>query len=208
MAPVKHKRSTINLLIPFMVVALVFGVLLWNKHRASTVTNPKPDLQQENGTRTAVLFFVGDGNRLSREARELEPCSDTPACVKEVLDELFSGPVGDLDEAIPEGALLNGVRVEGASAVVDVNRNFVDELPRGSTPERMAVYSIVNTICVNFPQITHVKLTVEGDGKTVLPHLDLSAPLAADYSMESQSAPSPAGTVSKPSTTGTKKGTP
>jgi spore germination protein GerM len=208
MAPVKHKRSTINLLIPFLVVALVFGVLLWNKHRASTVINPKPDLQQANGARTAVLFFVTDGNHLTREARELEPCSDTPACVKEVLDELFSGPVGDLDEAIPEGALLNGVRVEGVMAVVDVNRNFVDELPRGSVPERMAVYSIVNTICVNFPQISRVKLTVDGQGNVELPHLDLTNPLSADYALESKSVPPPAGTVSKPSQSGTNKGTP
>lgn len=208
MAPVKHKRSTINLLIPFLVVALVFGVLLWDKHRASTVINPKPDLQQANGTRTAVLFFVTDGNRLSREARELEPCADTPACVKEVLDELFSGPVGDLDEAIPEGALLNNVRVEGGMAVVDVNRTFVDELPRGSAPERMAVYSIVNTICVNFPQISRVKLTVDGQGSMGLPHLDLSNPLGADYTLESKSSPPPAGPAAKPSKTETKKGTP
>jgi hypothetical protein len=205
MSSVKRKRNTINLLVPFLVVALVFGVLLWNKHRASTVINPKPALQQPSGTRTAVLLFAADGNRLAREARELEPCPDDLACVKEVLDELFSGPVSDLEEAIPEGALLNGVRIEGATAVVDVNHNFVDELPRGSSAEMMAVYSIVNTICVNFPQITRVKLNIEGDGKTVLPHLDLSDPLAADYSLESLATPAPADTSAAPSK---RKGTP
>jgi spore germination protein GerM len=205
MAPVKRKRSTINLLVPFLVVALVFGVLLWNKHRASTVVNPKPDLQQPSGTRTAVLFFVADGNHLAREARELEPCDDTPACVKEVLDELFSGPVGNLEEAIPEGALLNSVRIEAGTAVVDVNRNFIDELPHGSSSEMMAVYSIVNTICVNFPQISRVKLTVEGDGKAVMSHLDLSDPFSADYALETQSVPAPAGPAAKH---GNSKGTP
>lgn len=191
MSPVKRKRNTINLLVPFLVVAVAFTVLIWNKHRASTVVNPKPDLQQPSGNRTAVLFFAADGNRLAREARELEPCSDTPVCVKEVLDELFSGPVGDLEEAIPEGALLNSVRIEGTTAVVDVNRNFVDELPLGSASEMMAVYSIVNTICVNFPQISRVKLSVDGNVKTVLPHLDLSDPLSADYTLEAQTAPAP-----------------
>jgi len=205
MAPVKRKRSTINLLIPFMVVALVFGMLLWSKHRASTVINPKPGVQQPSGIGTAVLFFVADGSRLAREARELEPCADTPACVKEVLDELFSGPVGELTEAIPEGALLNSVRIDGTSAIVDVNRNFVDELPSGSASEMMAVYSIVNTICVNFPQINRVKLTVEGNDKAALAHLDLSAPLTADYSLESQPVPPATGAVSK---TTKPKGTP
>jgi spore germination protein GerM len=208
MAPLKRKRSTMNLLVPFLVVALVFGLMLWSKHRASKAVNPKPDLQQSSGARTAVLFFVADGNRLAREARELEPCTDTPACVKEVLDDLFSGPVGDLEEAIPEGALLNSVRIEGATAVVDVNRNFVDELPRGSSSEMMAVYSIVNTICVNFPQITRVKLTVEGEGTKVLTHLDLSEPFTPDYTLESPSAPAASGPSITPSTPETRKGTP
>ena len=208
MAPLKRKRNSINLLVPFLVVALVFGVLLWNKHRASTVVNPKPDLQQSSGTRTAVLFFVAGGTHLAREARELEPCADTPACVKEVLDELFSGPVGDLDEAIPEGALLNSVRIEGGTAVVDLNRNFVDELPHGSSSEMMAVYSIVNTISVNFPLISRVKLNVDGNDKVVLPHLDLSDLFSADLTLESQSAPVSAEPSLKPSAQKNSKGTP
>ena len=145
---------------------------------------------------------------MAREAGELGPCDDAPACVKEVLDELFSGPVGDLNEAIPEGALLNGVRIEAGTAVVDVNRNFVDELPPGGSSEMMAVYSIVNTICINFPQISRVKLTVEGEGKTVLPHVDLSDPFSADYSLESLPVPSTPGVPAKPSNPKTSKGTP
>lgn len=205
MAPVKRKRSTINLLVPFLVVALLFSVLLWDKYRASTLVNPEPDLQQPAGSRTAVLFFVADGNRLAREARELEPCSGAAACVKEVLDELFSGPVGDLDEAIPEGGLLNSVRLEGNLAVVDVNRNFIDELPAGSASEMMAVYSVVNTICVNFPQVSRVKMTVEGQEKVELPHLDLSDPLPADLSLEAKAAAPSAEQAAKPAA---RKGTP
>jgi len=184
MASHKRKRTTISLLIPFLVIALVFGVQLWNKYRASRMIAPTPQIQKPSGRRTAVLFFVGEGNRLAREARELEPCSDTTACVKEVLDELFSGPVGELNEALPAGSMLNGVRIEGATAVVDVNRNFVEELPKGSSSEILAVYSIVDTVCINFSQITHVKLTVDGERKSVLAHLDLSGPLIADYSLE------------------------
>lgn len=199
MAPHKRKRTTISLLIPFLVIALVFGVLLWNKHRASRMVAPTPQVQKQSGKRTVVLFFVGEGNRLAREARELEPCNDTTACIKEVLDELFSGPVGELDEALPAGSLLIGVRIEGTTAVVDVNRNFIDELPKGSSSEILAVYSIVDTVCINFPQITRVKLTVEGEGKSGLSHLDLSHALGADYSLEQQLVQVPASTKALPS---------
>lgn len=199
MAPHKRKRTTISLLIPFLVIALVFGALLWNKFRASRIIAPTPEVQKPSGRRTVVLFFVDEGERLAREARELEPCSDTTTCVKEVLDELISGPVGELDEALPAGTLLNSVRVEGNLALVDLSRNFVEELPKGSSSEMLAVYSIVDTVCINFPQITRVQLTVEGQGKPGLSHLDLSAPLGADYSLEQPPDQAPAGRGAPPS---------
>jgi len=192
MPPYKRKRASISLLIPFLVIALVFGVLLWNKYRASRMVAPTPQAQKPSGRRTVVLFFVGEGDRLAREARELEPCRDTTACVKEVLNELLSGPVGELDEALPAGTLLNGVRIEDTIALVDLNRTFVEELPKGSSSEMLAVYSIVDTVCINFPQITQVKLTIEGEGQSVLSHLDLSDALSADYSLEEQVARTPA----------------
>jgi hypothetical protein len=205
MAPVRRKRSTISLLVPFLIIALVFGVLLWNKYRASRMVNPRPHVQQPSGARTVVLFFVADGTRLAREARELGPCSDTTACVRGVLDELFNGPLGELDQALPEGALVNEVRVEGNMAVVDVSRSFLDAMPSGSSAEMMAVYSIVNTVCVNFPQITRVRLTAAGEGNLVLGHLNLSEPLTPDYSLEAQPQASTATTKpSKTDTTGDK----
>jgi hypothetical protein len=201
MAPVRRKRSTISLLVPFLIIALVFGVLLWNKYRASRMVNPRPHVQQPSGARTVVLFFVADGTRLAREARELGACSDTAACVRGVLDELFNGPLSELDQALPEGALVNNVRVEGDTAMVDVSRSFVDAMPSGSSAEMMAVYSIVNTICVNFPRITRVRITSAGDGRLVLGHLDLSDPLTPDYSLETPPQAPPAATT--PSTTDT-----
>jgi hypothetical protein len=181
---IRRKRINIGLVLPFLVIALVFGGMFWHKFQASRKIPPAPHIRQPSGTRTAVLFFVADGSRLAREARELEPCSETGVCVKDTLDALLSGSLGDYDEAIPESAVLNGVRIEGATAVVDLGQGFAADLPSGSSAEMLAVYSIVDTVCANYPQISRVKLTVEGNGSTVLGHLDLSKPLAPDYSLE------------------------
>lgn len=49
----------------------------------------------------------------------------------------------------------------------------------------MAVYSIVNTIAVNFPRIKLVKLTINGkDAETLNGHIDLRKPLAPDFALE------------------------
>lgn len=201
-----RKRINISLLIPFLVIALVFGVMIWQKYRASREIPPAPQVRQPSTMRTAVLFFVADGTRLVREARELEPCSDTTACVKEDLDALFSGSLGGYDEALPEGAALVGVRVEGKTAVVDLNRSFADDLPAGSSAEMLAVYSIVDTVCANDPRIERVKLTVEGDAAATLRHLDLSEPLEPDYTLEKGAEPSAEGRAAAPSIPLTKKG--
>lgn len=196
MSPNKHarkKRKSLGIIIPFLIIALVFGILIWKKYRASLVPPQPAHVQEKVATQTVILFFVADGNRLEREAREIEPCRETDECLRDIMDELFSGPVGDLTDALPEGSLLNSVLVEGDSVTVDVNSNFVSEMPSGSSAEMMAVYAIVNTACANYPQIKRVSITVDGEQKPFLKHLDISGPLAPDFSLEQK----PAGKIVK-----------
>jgi hypothetical protein len=48
-----------------------------------------------------------------------------------------------------------------------------------------AVYSIVDSIAVNFPRIKQVKLLFNGKtAETLKGHLDLRGPLTPDFSME------------------------
>lgn len=187
MAPIRRRKISISILIPFAIVALVFGTLIWKKMQRSHESHPLPQVNQPAATRLGVLFFVADGTRLAREARELPSCTDSETCVKVLLDELFSGPVGELDAALPEGALLNGVRLEGDLAVVDVSKGFVTDLPAGSSAEMLAVYSIINTVCFNYPKIAQVRITIEGAAAT-LKHLDLRDPLPPEYSLEREEA--------------------
>lgn len=197
MATVPRKKVNISLLIPFLVIALFFGVLIREKYRSSQNLPDKSVVHPPVGKRTAVLFFITDGTRLVREARELDPCDAADACLKDVLEELVNGPVGEFDEPLPDGTVINSVRVVGERAEIDLNRAFADALTSGSSAEMLAVYSIVDTVATNFPQITRVKLSIDGDDKTLLGHLDLSDPLTPDYTME-QAPALPASKVAEP----------
>lgn len=207
MPATQKKKIGISLLIPFALLALVFGSLVWKKMRDSRELKPVPGVNEPASVRKAVLFFVAGGNRLMREARELESCSDETECVKDLLDELFSGPVGDLDLAIPENAAVNNVRLEGDLATIGLNSSFADDLPSGSSSELLAVYSIVNTVCINYPGIARVRLTLDGDRKPVLKHLDLSDPLLPDYTLEQAVSPPEETGTTRSSTPAVKKGT-
>lgn len=189
MAAHPRKRVTINILIPFLVILLFFSIMVWNKYRASLAVPVAPPPQSAEVRRPITLFFTAEGTRLAREAREIEPCANDDACLREVVTELLHGPVGEFGVAIPEGTVVIAAHIEGPLATVEFNRTFVDGMISGSSAEMMAVYSVVNTVAVNFPHITSVKINIEGGGENALSHLDLSDPLPPDYTLEQPPAP-------------------
>lgn len=186
-----HHRQRIgaDVIIPFILVALVFGGLFWQKyHEAQNLPNLPPGKQGAAAFQKIILFFGDDENHLIREAREVEGCYDRSQCLRSLLEELFSGPVGEMTAIIPEWTVINTVRIDGDLATIDLDNDFSESLTPGSAAEMMAVYAIVNTICTNMPEVKRVKINLDGNQKSLLRHLDLSDPLEPDYSLESSPA--------------------
>ena len=180
----RRKKITINILVPFIVFVLFFSIMIWQKYRSSHEILVAPPQQSTENVRSITLFFSADGTHLTRETRELEPCDNDTACLKSVLDELLNGPVGELVETVPDGVIVSSVRIEGDQATIEFNHLFSEAMPSGSSAEMLAVYSVVNTTAVNFPQIQKVKLEIDGNKTGILRHLDISEPLKPDYALE------------------------
>ena len=186
-----RKKITISILIPFLVLILFFSIMIWQKYRSSYELPVAPPRQNAEFNRSVTLFFAAEGTRLAREAREIGPCDDDNVCLKSILDELLNGPVGDFEETVPEGTAVSAVLIEGNQATIEFNRTFSDEMLSGSSAEMLAVYSVVDTVATNFPQIQKVKINIDGNSGVILRHLDLSEPLVPDYSLEQSSTPGP-----------------
>lgn len=185
-----RKKITISILIPSLVFILFFSIMIWQKYRTSHEVPVAPPQQHVEGNRSVTLFFA-EGTRLARETRVLDPCDNDSTCLKSAIDELLNGPVGEFEETLPEGTAVDAVRVEGSLATIEFNRTFSEAMLPGSSAEMLAVYSIVNTVAVNFPQIQKVKINVAGNRAVILSHLDLSDPLSPDYSLEQPTSPAP-----------------
>lgn len=198
MAAHSRKKITISVLIPFLVFILFFSIMIWQKYRLSYEIPGSPLQQHAESNRSVTLFFAGGITPLTREARELDPCDGDTACLKSVLDELLNGPIGEFEETVPEGTKVDSLLIEGDLVTVDFNRLFSEAMQSGSSAEMLAVYSVVNTVTVNFPQIQKVKINVDGNQGVVLQHLDLSEPLLPDYSLEQPPLQVPAKTPIKP----------
>jgi len=102
-----------------------------------------------------------------------------------VVDELIGGPLGEFGPTLPPNTRILGVQLKGDLVQLDFGPELQEGLPEGSSAEMTAVYSIVDTVVTNFPQVKKVQILVNGAAPESLKgHLDLRAPLAADYTLE------------------------
>ena len=191
------KKRTSNakgiLLIAFVLFAVVLGALVFRKYDTATRKVEPPPQALPAGTVVVTLFFASaDGAGLVREGREIEAEAGVEEGVESLVDELVSGPLGSLAPTLPANVRVLGVRVNGEVAQIDFGRELRDALPSGSSAEMAAVYSIVDTVSTNFPKIKAVQFLIEGAPVEELKgHVDLSAPLAPDYSLEQTQPPAP-----------------
>jgi spore germination protein GerM len=179
------------LLLAFVVFALVVGGLVFRKYETATRKVAQPPAKAapapQPGTAVVTLFFASsEGDGLVREGREVELDETVEDSIETVLDELISGPVGSHAEpALPANVRVLGVRLNGSVAQLDFGHEFRDGIPSGSSAESAAIYSVVDTVASNFPQVKSVQFLVEGTPLLELHgHLDLRQPLAPDYSLE------------------------
>lgn len=176
------------LLIAFLAAAAMLGSLMLHKYQARHQTPQTPVQPKPTGSVPVTLFFSSaDGSGFVREAREIEEsCStDISPCIRAILEELANGPLGDLAPTVPQNSSFRSIQIQGGTAVIDLGAAVVEGLPKGSSAEMSAVYSMVNTITFNFPTIKRVQFLVEGQNVSTLDgHLDLSKPLEPNFQLD------------------------
>jgi len=174
------------LLISFLLFAVVLGALVVRKYDTATRTVEPPPKAAPAGSAVVTLFFAApEGRGLAREGREVVIEEPIEEGIESVVQELISGPLGSLSPTLPANARVLGVRVTGEVAQIDFGRELQEGIPSGSSAEMAAVYSIVDTVTLNFPGIKAVQLLIEGAPVEALKgHLDLSTPLNPDFTLE------------------------
>ncbi len=187
MVNVRRRRLKWILFIAFLIAATVLGALMLQKYYGRKHTAVAPARPGGVGTVRVSLFFASpDGNGLMREGSEIDACgNDLAGCIQDTVEKLVGGPLGDLAPTLPATTILNDVQVKDDTAYLDFGKELVDGLPGGSSAEMTAVYSIIDSVSYNFPQIRKVKFLLDGhEVETLKGHLDLRMPLAPDFSLE------------------------
>jgi hypothetical protein len=181
----KSRRKGTFILAVLIGIGIGGAVLLLLRQERGVVPRPavkKPNIvkEQKKEEKNVILYFsdeneeylVGERNKITKRDRLDEEA-------KELVAELIRGPKGKLIPTLPSQTRLISLHVdEEGLAKISFSKAFTADHPGGSSSEIMTVYSIVNSLTANFPQIKRVQILVEGkEIESIAGHLSLKKPI-------------------------------
>ncbi|MEW5804444.1 MAG: GerMN domain-containing protein [bacterium] len=178
------------LLIILSLIIAGFGFWLWTEVKTpgqkikrnqllSRILQETAGKDKEKDLTVLQLYFAKRTHfALAIETREVELERSTPVQqkVNRTLCELIKGPMhDDLAPTIPVGTKLRSFFLDkNGIGYADFSKEMIKNHPGGTWAELISIYSIVNTVTNNFPQVNQVKLLIDGlEVETLRGHLDI-----------------------------------
>ena len=177
-----HKKGRIGKIL-FFLILIGIGISIFFLFRQEIFDSIKPWFEKRGIVREkkGILLYFSDGESeyLIGEKREILKREDVEKEAEETIVELTRGPKGKLIPTLPPQTKLLGLELgEDGVAKVNFNKALSRDHPGGSSAEMMTVYSIVNSLTLNFPEINRVQFFVEGkEIETIAGHLSLRQPV-------------------------------
>ena len=138
----------------------------------------------------ATLYFASeDGLHLVPTERDVPLAEGTVAQARSILEAQLSAEAqAPLVSTIPKGATLRGIFVSERNEVfVDLDPAIRTAHPGGTLQELMTVYTIVNALLTNLPDLQEVQILIGGqEADTLAGHVDLRRPLRKEVSLVKQ----------------------
>jgi hypothetical protein len=129
----------------------------------------------------ATLYFASeDGMRLVPAEAEVPLAEGAVAQARSIVEaQLSAAAPAPLVSTIPKGATLRGVFISQRNeAFVDLDPVIRSAHPGGTLQELMTVYTIVNALLTNLPNLQEVQILIGGqEVDTLAGHVDLRRPL-------------------------------
>jgi len=167
---------------------IILCLFLWTGCEDPTgqekITRENQTHSEKSPDRIIVHLYFSDSDNafLVSEERSLSARIRPEALGFQIMNALLEGPKQALERTIPEGTLLRGFYIlQNRTAYVDLSRELVEGHPGGAKSELMTIYSMVNSLILNIPEIETVRILVEGKEETTLAgHVDLRFPFRAN----------------------------
>ncbi len=183
----KKKRLIIFIVLIVLVLSILLFLIIGNKNNSKKQIKKKNIVPSDKSELVEYDFFYQsvNGDYLIPLKKKVEKFGDMKDQIKEVVIKLFEGANSKDNKYInlfSSKIRLNNIFIVNKEiAVVDINREIFTKLLGSSIDEILTIYSIVDTICFNFPYIKGVQIIVDGrQMETLAGHIDISRPLRMD----------------------------
>ncbi|MBW2239317.1 MAG: GerMN domain-containing protein [Deltaproteobacteria bacterium] len=175
---------TCSAVITGLVICTVLVMMPFNSWGLDQFEQKARFIQAQHLDKSVVHLYFSDKKNsfLIAEAWNLGH-SDNPAKFgKIIVEALANGPRTGLMRTLPEGTTLNAFYVtRDGTAYVDMSDKIRQAHPGGIKSELFIIYSIVNSLILNIPEIDAVKILIDGrDAMTLAGHIDLRFPFKAN----------------------------
>ena len=172
----------------FIITGIVICVVFLNR----PVVSSGMDQVEQNTTITETkhskkpvvhLYFSDkDNSFLKAETRDLFHPDNPAEFGKNIVEALIEGPRTGLMRTIPENTALKAFYItRDGTAYVDMSEAIRDAHPGGVKSELFTIYSMVNSLTLNIPEIDSVKILINGkETMTLEGHIDVRFPFKAN----------------------------
>ncbi|HVQ65110.1 MAG TPA: GerMN domain-containing protein [Terriglobia bacterium] len=176
------------------VVGRIQSMVQQKEPEGNPFTPPAAPLyEQTDPPMTVKVFFPGmqEDIILSGEDQTIFRSAELANRARQILQKLLEGPkTAGLYPSLPKDTKLQEVFIDGMGlAYVDFSSPFSANHPGGMLNEQATVYSIVNSLTYNLPEIRQVKILVGGAEKETLAGHCLLLPLGMDLSITDVAPP-------------------
>ncbi len=134
----------------------------------------------------AMLYYTKDGRALTGTIAEIGPPGTSPGDkARTIVNALLEGrDRAFLRATVPPGTKLNAVFVQDGLVIVNLSRDFLNNMRGGTDAELLAVYAIVNSLLLNLDSVNAVQILIEGQKvPTAGGDVDIEQPLIANTSL-------------------------
>ena len=185
-APCKPKRILRRTLGVFLI-GCALGAFFQNAGRnparaSSQEVQQRTNLARQSQKAVVHLYFSDLNNSfLTSEQRVILQPPDTAGFARAIVEALIKGPQKGLLRTLPPGTELNALYITPDDVCyVDLSEAVRKNHPGGSNSELLTIYSVVNSLILNVPEIERVKILISGyETSTLSGHIDLQYPVKA-----------------------------
>lgn len=162
------KKKRLIAIIVFIII-IIMGFVIYknvsieNKEDEYQDYVPEEEISEEQMRQTKVVLYFANNEtgKLETEIKVVDANTLIKNPEKQIMELLIKGPQSSsLKKIIPDGTVLNDIKIEGSCAIINVSKEFLNY--QNDEEKYNIINSIVNSL-TNLKEIDSVKFLINGE---------------------------------------------